>query len=74
MGFYRIRATLLLAVLYLGVSNGYLAIYESKGAQPLQILPYPVSAYPQADQNALARGIPFDTREQLNKLLEDFTS
>ena len=71
---HRIAATVLLAVLYLGVADGYLAIYEDTTAQPLQILPYRVSAFPQADRGALARGIAFDTEAQLNKLLEDFTS
>lgn len=70
----RIAATVLLAVLYLGVADGYLAIYEDKTAQPLQVLPYRVGAFPQADREALDKGIPFDTEAQLNKLLEDFAS
>ncbi len=60
--------------LYLSIHNGHLAIFDHDKPQPLTVLPYPVSAFPVADQNALRHGIEFDSPEKLAQLLEDFLS
>ncbi len=65
---------LLMLTMYLGLSNGHLAIYSSQDPCPLQILPYDAAMFCEADQQALAKGIPFTSAEELNKLLEDYTS
>lgn len=65
---------ILLLTLYLGLSDGYLAIFRKGEAQPMQVLPYHSSLFPQEDRQALRDGIPFASEAELNKLLEDFTS
>lgn len=70
----RIISLLLSLGLYLSVHNGHLAIFDTDATQPLTVLPYPTSAFPQNDQKTLQQGIPFDTQEELAQLLEDFLS
>lgn len=60
------------AVMYLGLSNGYLAIFRKGETSPCQVLPYQASLYPASDRLALQKGIPFSTDEELSKLLEDY--
>ena len=59
---------------YLGFYNGYLALWNHAGSAPDHIFPYRAETYSDADKDALARGIPFDTREELTRLLEDYLS
>ena len=66
---------LLLTIIgYLGVHNGYLALYDDTRGQPLMVLPYQVDIYPAEDRRALTQGIPFDSQEALTRILEDFLS
>ena len=59
---------------YLGVYNGRLAIWDTDTKNPVFILPYKVSCYPEADQDRLREGIPFETTQELSVLLEDYIS
>lgn len=69
----KVSSWILLAwVGYLGVSNGYLTIFQKE--KPKTVLPYRVECYPQQDQNALTKGIPFHNEQELASLLEDFLS
>ena len=70
----RILSMILCAVCYLGVHNGYLALFDSAVSGPLMILPYPVKIYPPADQEALQKGIVYNSPQELTRLLEDFLS
>ena len=74
MRFHRLVSVLLAASLYLGLCNGHLAVYTKEDPRPLQILPYDAQLFSKADQDKLARGIPFSTAAELNRLLEDYTS
>ena len=65
---------LLVLSLYLGLSNGRLAIYSQNDLTPLQTLPYNVSLFSAEDRNRLEKGIPFSTAAELSRLLEDYTS
>ena len=65
---------ILLLTLYLGLSDGYLAVFRQGDPQPMQVLPYHSSLFPQEDRQALNKGIPFTSEAELSKLLEDFTS
>lgn len=59
--------------LYLGLHQGHLAIFSREdGLQTT--LPYRVALFPRLDQQALSDGIPFCSREELQRLLEDFLS
>ena len=60
--------------LILGTKDGYLALWQEKTNIPQRIFPCPVALLPQADQQALSRGIPVSDQEELARLLEDFMS
>ena len=59
---------------YLGLNNGYLALYDDSNTQPLMVLPYCAQMYPAQDQQALTQGIPFENQQELARILEDFLS
>ena len=64
----------LLFSFYLGVHNENLAIWDTETKKPIFILPYKVENYPEADQQKLHEGIPFETPDELSILLEDYIS
>lgn len=70
------RSLLLILVfaMYLGLSNGYLAIFSGKDNTPIQVLPYHESVFTQQERRQLATGIPFTSVAERSRLLEDFTS
>lgn len=72
----KIRTSLILAILccYLGLYNGYLAIFNEHDPTPVQVFPYRAENYPAADLDALCHGIPITSREVLTRLLEDYCS
>ena len=74
MKFLKIFLPVLVFSLYLGVSDGNLALFRTGSLTPLQVYPYPVSAYPYAEQRALQIGIPIESDEHLTSLLENFLS
>lgn len=65
---------LLLLGLYLGLHNGYLALWKTGNTEPEQVFPYRASLFPKLDQAALEKGIPIEDTDSLKKLLEDFLS
>lgn len=65
--------SLLLLSFYLGLYNNRLTIFEANGT-PVMVLPYKAELYPEQDRQRLRQGIPFETNEELTKLLEDFMS
>lgn len=67
-------ATVLLLGLYLGLHNGYLALWDSGKDVPERIFPFWADLYPKIDQHALEKGIPIKDEDALKKLLEDFLS
>ena len=62
----------LLVVLYLGLNDGYLALYRDD--RLLHTFPYRAELYPQLDQQALNAGIPIEEGSELYRLLEDYMS
>ncbi len=64
----------LVLALYLGLHQGYLALWSSQSATPATVFPYRASLYPKMDQSELAEGIPVENEDQLRQLLEDFLS
>ena len=70
----KLLSILLSVSLYLGLSNGHLAIYHPSDPSPLQILPYDSCVFSQEDREKLEKGIPFSTAAELSRLLEDYTS
>ena len=74
MGVYKKLLAGTLLGLYLGISDGYLAIFQTGKVLPEQVLPYSREVFTEDDQVRLERGIPFSTDAELSRLLEDFTS
>ena len=46
----------LLALIFLGTHNGYLALYQTTQKEPLTIYPYLATVYPRTDQQILQKG------------------
>ena len=70
-----IRWTAALALMFLlGNHKGYLALWKENRPEPFQIFPVKVETLPDADQQALNRGISARSEIELSSLLEDFLS
>jgi hypothetical protein len=65
---------LLLAGFILGSHNGYIALWSGDSIDPDRIYPYRVSILPEADQQALRKGIRAENILELTQLLEDYLS
>ena len=63
---------ILLLYLTLGCFRGYLALFDKGASEPKQIFPCQVSSLP--DGEALEKGIPVRSEDELNQFLEDFLS
>ena len=72
--FTKTAAMLLALTFVLGSYKGYLALWEDNDPDPKQIFPCPVSSLPQADQEALEKGIYIGSNNELSRLLEDYLS
>lgn len=60
--------------LLLGVYRGKIALWRGDDPQPVKVFPYSVSSLPQADQDALRKGIAIHSDTELMRLLEDYLS
>ncbi len=58
----------------IGAYNGRIALWKDNDPQPWKVFPYPISALPAQEQQALKNGIPVESMDDLNKLLENFLS
>ena len=58
----------------LGLYGGKLALFRNGSAYPAEIYEIYAGSLPQADQEALAAGIPIADETELVKLLEDYGS
>ena len=52
--------------------GGRLAVFAPEGGEPLQVYDVYTHLLPEGDVAALQAGIPLESREQLDRLLEDF--
>ena len=57
---------------YLGIHNGYVALFEDSRA--VKIYPYKAENYSPVDQAALKKGIPYGTALEKQRILEDYLS
>ena len=67
-------AILLALCCYLGLCDGHIALFHGTSAEPQIVFPYSAELLPWQDQQALKKGIPCPTREELARLLEDYLS
>ena len=71
---YRFLSCIIAVGFLLGCYKGYLALWTGSQPEPTQVFPYPVSALPPADQEALKKGIYAEDQLDLARLLEDYLS
>ena len=55
-----------------GELNGVIAVFSGSDGKLLMLTDHPVAALPSADRNALSKGIPISSDEELSMLLEDY--
>ncbi len=58
----------------LGIQDGRIALWKDGEKEPWRVFPYPVAALPAETQQALRNGIPIDSTEDLDRLLENLLS
>jgi hypothetical protein len=65
---------MVLTAFILGSKNGYIALWRGEDPQPVKVFPYPISALPLQDQQALKNGIRLESIDELYALIEDYLS
>jgi hypothetical protein len=58
----------------LGIRGGFIALWPENQPENAEIFPYSAASLPDADKQALEKGIYIDTEEKLVSILEDFLS
>ena len=58
----------------LGVWEGRLAVFEGEAAFPMKLYEVAVASLPTAEQDRLREGVGVNSLEELQQLLEDYTS
>lgn len=71
---YPLALSLLCLGFLLGVYEGKVALWIDGFSKPYYISEYSVRLLPPADQQRLEQGIKVRSREELNRLLEDYLS
>lgn len=71
---YPLTLSLLCLGFLLGVYEGKVALWIDGFSKPYYISEYSVQLLPPADQQRLEQGIKVRSREELNRLLEDYLS
>lgn len=64
----------ILAVYLLGIHEGKIALWSSDDPEPARVFPYSASTLPKEARDALERGIPINSMEDLNRLIEAYLS
>lgn len=67
-------ARLLILGFLLGISRGYVAVWQDEDPQPLYLTQTPAGSLLPADQALLRQGLRFANKRQLTAALEDFCS
>lgn len=72
--FFRKCFIIVLICFYLGIQDGYLALWKEGNNQPVETFPFRSAMLPDTDQKALAKGIRIEDAEHLARLMEDYLS
>ena len=70
----QIMAFILSLGLYLGLHNGYLALWKDDSSKPVRIYPYHISLYPKMDKELLKKGVPIASEAEFSQRMEDYLS
>jgi hypothetical protein len=64
----------LMAVYLLGVHDGKVALWSGDDPEPTRVFPYSVSLLPEDARTLLEQGIPINSMDDLNRLMEAYLS
>lgn len=64
----------LLLTFILGIRDGKIALWKNGEPEPVRVFPYRAQMLPPEARNALEKGIPIDSIEQLEELAENYLS
>ena len=64
----------LMVAFLLGVRQGYITLWREGDAKPVEVFPYRAEMLPEADRQALEKGIVIQDEAELTRLLEDYLS
>ena len=70
----RIFAVALAFSFYLGIEDGYIALWKDGLARPVEIFPIRAEMLPESDQKRLNQGIRVENAADLAGLMEDYLS
>ena len=56
----------------LGLRDGKIVLWRKDSAEPVKVFPYPVSLLPPEAVDALEKGIPIESEEELRKLIRQY--
>lgn len=58
----------------LGIRGGFIALWPEDQPEKAKVFPYSAASLPDADKQALKKGIYIESEEELVSILEDFLS
>lgn len=58
----------------LGIKDGKVVLWKEGQSQPVKTYPYPVSMLPKEAQDALKKGVPLESEQQLYDMIKDYLS
>ncbi len=64
--------TVILSGFLLGIHNGRVALWKDQDPQPVRVFPYFAAALPEPLQRALCQGIPLESMDDLEDLMEKY--
>lgn len=64
----------LLSLYLLGIHDGKIALWSGDDPEPTKVFPYSASLLPKDARERLEDGIPIDSMEDLNRLVEAYLS
>ena len=74
MKWKRLFSLVLLLGFFLGVHNGYIALWDDDDPTPLYTFPKTVSSLPVLRQEELKKGVPIRSGYELVEILKDYLS
>lgn len=64
----------ILSVYLLGIHDGKIALWSGDDPEPVRVFPYSASLLPKDARKQLEAGIPIESMEDLNRLIEAYLS
>lgn len=58
----------------LGIKDGKVVLWEDGKSEPVKTYSYPLSLLPKEARDALAKGVPLESEQQLYDMIQDYLS